>query len=238
MKSKKQGVGVETRQKDTAKDEDLSSSRVGPQGVLNRDDTDNAAAGGSADGCSFNYDDYRRVICDIDLDVFFANNSVPTLKPYPSVFAIKNDYIAMNEKLFKKAKERDEANRQSFPGHQTGRKLRKSYMDIFDPRKKLSRRQHRQVARSVKMYVHSKAVSSLFRNYFALVDYHHQILSMHPSLKRVFYRTIFAIFASMSKKAIMNMLGEISISRKMFVLFTSIYEIWESECSIIEKCMF
>ncbi|KAI4292874.1 hypothetical protein PAPHI01_2148 [Pancytospora philotis] len=186
----------------------------------------------------FDYEKYCQMVADMDLDVFFAHCRMPAFEPYPDVFAIKNEYIAMNDKLFKKAKEQEEVRRQNSLGRPADVRLRKAYLDVFDPKKKPTPEQERRVARGVRMYCHSEAVASLFSGFYTLVDYHRYALSMHPALKKAYCRAIFAIFGSLGRKAVLEMLGELCTTRKMFGFYKTMYETWRSECDRTEKEVF
>lgn len=181
-----------------------------------------------------NYDKFSRVVSEMDLDVFFAQNPVPMPIHYPSVFDIQPEFIAMNDRLYRKAKEREDAGRQS-PSRESASRIRKDYLDVFDDRKEISEKLQRKIQRSVRMYCHSRAVTNLFRGFFSLIDYHHGVCHNYPEIRNAYFRTIFTIFASMKKRCILEMLAEICTGSKMFSFYKDLYRIWEAEGDALEK---
>ncbi|KAI5168591.1 hypothetical protein PAEPH01_0257, partial [Pancytospora epiphaga] len=157
------------------------------------------------------------------------------LDVYPDVHRIRDPFIVMNDRLYKRTKERIEARAEAAgEGYQLP-KIRKIYMDAFDSKRKMTKRQRRKVNRAVKMYTRSQAIANLFRSYYSLVDHHHSVFSTYPVLKKMYYRVIFTIFGSIRRKCVMEMIGEISNSTKMYMFFKDLYLTWEHETDKIEK---
>lgn len=182
----------------------------------------------------FNYEKYSRMVSDMELDVFFAHNPVPFIGPYPSLLAIKTGFIAMNERLFKKAKENEEL-RKTDPGYSPKSRIRRHYLEAFDSKGAHSARFQRKVKRNIKMYTHSQAIISLFRSYFSLVEFHHRACQTYPALGREYLRTIFMVFASASKSVVLEMLAEISPSARMFAFYRDLFFLWRRETDVAEK---
>lgn len=187
-------------------------------------------------GMCFNYEEFSRIVSDMELDVFFSQNTMPSLgPPYPSVFAIKNGFIAMCEGFYKKAKEREEKRRQNNPGYVPSVKIQRNYLEVFNKKKRVPDNLQRRIDKNVRKYCRSQAIIHLFRSYFTLVDHHHRVCNTYPALSKSYSKTIFTIFASMKKKNIFEMLSEISTSAKMYAFFKDLYNIWEKECDNLEN---
>lgn len=186
------------------------------------------------DDIQLNYNKYNRLLADIDLDVFFAHNRIPSIANIPSLPSIKSGFIAMNERLYKRAKKLEETRRQD-PNYIPRTKMRRKYLDAFDEKKMGSVRLQREVRKNIKMYVHTQALIHLFRSFYTLLDHHHRICDTYPVISNAYMKTVCMVFASMEKTAAIEMLSEIATNAKMFAFFKDLYHVWENETVVQEK---
>ena len=209
-------------------------SQTRPHDTDRQDDGDGPHAPERADGAHFNYDKYSRMVSDMELDVFFAHNPAPFIGPYPSLLSIKTGFRAMNERLFKRAKENEDLRKTE----QGGRgKIKRHYLEAFDSKSPHSARFQRKVRRNIKMYAHSQAIICLFRSYFSLMEFHHRICQTYPAIRREYLKTIFMVFASAPKDAVLEMLSEISPTTRMFTFYKDLFFLWRKETDITERSL-
>lgn len=176
----------------------------------------------------FDYTRASDTLNDLTLDAFFSQNTIPSVRTYPSIETFKSGFVSMNEKLFKSMKERHDKSQGS------ERCLEKNHLAILD-KKKVSRRLKRMLRRSAMKYCHSQSIIRLLRSYFVLVEYHHRVVNSHPQIMDRYLRTIFAVFGSVRREKMQEMLREICSCPKMEGFYLDLYGLWEGEAGSVER---
>ncbi len=182
----------------------------------------------------FDYEEYTKLLADIDFEVFFLENALPSITKTPDIIDIKTELINMNERIYKKAKKNEEIRRQD-PEYIPKTKIRRKYLDAFVPEKMKNPKFQKKVRNNIKMYVHSQAITSLFRSFFSLCDYHDKILSKYKIVQRTYMKVICLVFSSVTKKIIMEIFDDIAIDSKMHSFLTDLYNTWEKDVIVSEK---
>lgn len=181
----------------------------------------------------FNYPMFSKMLDDLELNVFFNQNEIPLVSKYPNLKSIKSGFIAMNECLYKKAKEK--LNKESKNSSGKERRIEKIYLKAFTKDGNLSSTHKQKIERSIKIFTHSRALCRLFKCWFNIVDYHHRVLNSYPEIENEFLSVIFMVFSSLKEKNIMEMLKDVCVTDKMFDFYKDLYKIWLQEIEASEK---
>lgn len=190
----------------------------------------------------FNYTRASDVLNDLTLDVFFNQNSIPSVRTYSSIETFKSGFVSMNEKLFKSVKERQEeclrSSDQKGDAASAVPELKKNYLAVLE-KKRVPKRLKRRLRKSAMKYCHSQSIIRLFRSYFILVEYHHRSINSRPQIMDQYLKTIFTVFGSVKREKMLEMLREISSSPKMQGFYHDLYSLWEEEAGNAERhCLF
>ncbi len=176
-----------------------------------------------------NYTKTRKIFADISLDTFFKLNLIPSIKKYPHIDSFKHGFVALNEKLYKEAKKKN----QTEEGEAS--KLKKIHLMVLEDRTGMNQSMKYKIGRSAIKYVNTHNIIRLFNGFFNLFEYHHAVYNVYPELFQQYFSTIFAVFSSFEKKRMEKVIGEVCSSPRMHEFYINLYKYWEDEINNIER---